>query len=259
MNSVVPTWRPAKRRTTWPRQVLQPELNQFISVHTLITWFSYNCFSIVNLTGTVLQEVSTLTSELCIIHFPLYCFLFLFSSSFIFLRANDGNLNANYRRSKHWNTICSYCAFISTSHSHSAYSFAPKPQVFPLSLILHHIFHLHRLLPFLLRLTCRPISIFPSISWNFKVNYNVHKNMPLLCILCRMNCIHILVPNLFEINFSIIYPFMYGYTYVCVCVYICRSPKVLWQFYVHVSSVPCFQRASCILFISVLWNDWSYQ
>ena len=43
---------------------------------------------------------------------------------------------------------------------------------------------------------------------------------------------------------------------VCVCMCICRSPKVLWQFYVHVSSVPCFQRASYILFISVLWNNW---
>ena len=45
--------------------------------------------------------------------------------------------------------------------------------------------------------------------------------MPLLCILCRMNWIHILVSYLFEINFSIIYQFMYGYTYMCVCVCVC--------------------------------------
>ena len=136
--------------------------------------------------------------------------------------------------------------FLSASHSHSAYSFRPKPHVFPLSIIHYHIFLLHRLLPFLLRHICCPISIFPVISWNSNVDCHVHKNLPLLCILCQMNRIHILVSYLFEINCNIIYPFMYIYIYICMyiftykCVCVCRSPKVLWQFYVHVSSVPCF-------------------
>jgi len=140
--------------------------------------------------------------------------------------------------------MCSFLLSLSASHSHSAYSFPPKPHVFPLSIIHYHFSLLHRLLPFLLRHICRPVSIFPFISRNSKVDCHVHKNLPLLCILCQMHRIHILVSYLFEINCNIIYPFMYVYiqyiyiyihirmcVYVCVCVCVCvcscKSPKVL--------------------------------
>jgi hypothetical protein len=107
------------------------------------------------------------------------------------------------------------------SHSHSHSDIPPKAHAFPLSVIHDHIFLLHRLLPFLLRRICRPISIFPFISWNSKVDCHVHKNLPLLCILCQVNLIHILVSYLFEINCNIIYPYMYIYTYTCVYVCVC--------------------------------------
>ena len=131
-----------------------------------------------------------LTSEYASSTFLCTYFSVFLSSSFILLRANDGMLNTNYRWSKHENTICSFLlfAFLSMCLSHFTHSFPPKPHVFPLSIFHYHILLLHWLLPFLLRLTCRPISIFPFISWNSKADYHVLKNL-LQCVDKPTRCI----------------------------------------------------------------------
>lgn len=46
----------------------------------------------------------------------------------------------------------------------------------------------------------------PSLLWNLKVHYHIHKNLPLKSIMNQLNSVHTLTPYFFKLHSNTIFP-----------------------------------------------------